>query len=235
MFARQRYVHFLIFKKYFRCAFGFAKTLHNLAGQNKNSRIMKNALKWATGLLFGICALMALSYQGFLSFLLFSFVSAVCIPPAHSWIQQKTKINLSRPAKYVAVILLWFGAALSFPKPPTSNTPLSTPKSRKPCELTFTDRRGNNYYYVATGFKPNDKDCYNYLRTFALEQRTAIIPPFTLHFLDNLPGFKAPNDKFYGSEEIRRKVIAQYIYFNGSMEDIIFDPLGYDSYKEPNQ
>lgn len=95
--------------------------------------------------------------------------------------------------------------------------------------LTFQD---NNYYYLVTGFDPKQPDCYKYIRNYISEISPNLNPPFILHFLDNLPDFKVKRGELYGSESIQKKVIAQYMYFKGSSNDVMFDPNGYGTYSE---
>jgi hypothetical protein len=97
--------------------------------------------------------------------------------------------------------------------------------------LTF---EGNNYYYLVTGFDSKQPDCYKYLRNYISEISPNLTPPFIMHFLDNLPEFKPAGGKLYGNESVEKKVIAQYMYFKGSTQDVTFDPLGYGTYTEPN-
>ncbi|MBL7779949.1 MAG: hypothetical protein JNM22_01945 [Saprospiraceae bacterium] len=92
---------------------------------------------------------------------------------------------------------------------------------------------GNNYYYLVTGFDSKQSDCYKAIRRYITEVSPNLTAPYTMHFLDNLPDFKPVAGKMYGNEAIRKKVIAQYMYFKGSKEDVMFDPVGEGIYVEP--
>lgn len=95
--------------------------------------------------------------------------------------------------------------------------------------LTFQD---NNYYYLVEGFDPKNPDCYKLVRNYIDDIKPNLTPPFTMHFLDNLPNFKPQKGRLYGNESIMKKVIAQYVYFKGSDMDVIFDPNVYGTYSE---
>lgn len=90
--------------------------------------------------------------------------------------------------------------------------------------------KGNNYYFLVSNFNHLNKDCYQVVSTYIAQVKDQIKPPFTLHFMDDLPSFKPPtDDQMYGGDAIRRRVIAQYIY---GQNEVLFDPFGYGIYIE---
>lgn len=94
---------------------------------------------------------------------------------------------------------------------------------------------GNNYYYLVTDFQPKNADCYQYIREYTQEVAPNLTKPCTLHFLDNLPDFKPSGGGMYGSESVRKKVIAQCILLPSQSPEIAFDPMGAQQYIEPTQ
>ncbi len=97
------------------------------------------------------------------------------------------------------------------------------------------EKPGGHVYFNVTGFDPQNKDCFNYLRSFGKEAALQCRLPVTIHFLDDMPQFQPPIDgKMYGTEDIRRKVILQYLLLANQQEMVYFDPLGYGKYVEPN-
>jgi hypothetical protein len=90
---------------------------------------------------------------------------------------------------------------------------------------------GDNYYVNVTNFKTKDKSCFEALRLQALS-KAYLDRPFTLHYLDNLPKFNPPASGLYGSDAIRKKVIAQAIFLPNSEPNIIFDPFGFGKYED---
>lgn len=97
------------------------------------------------------------------------------------------------------------------------------------------ERPGEHVYFNVAGFDPQNKDCFNYLTTFGKEAALHCKLPVTIHFLDDMPQFQPPADgKMYGAEEIRRKVILQYLLLANQQEMVYFDPLGYGKYVAPN-
>lgn len=93
---------------------------------------------------------------------------------------------------------------------------------------------GQNVYFNVTGFDSKDKECFLKLKKFAKDVAYGFKLPVTVHFMDNVPNFEPPaSGKFYGTEELRKKVILQYVMLANHSTQIYFDPLGYGSYVEP--
>lgn len=104
------------------------------------------------------------------------------------------------------------------------------------CSSTITPlgKFGNNVYFDVIHFDVKNKDCYTYLRDFGKTEAMKGNLPVTIHFMNQVGSFQPPADgKMYGSEEIRKSVICQYLLMGNKMEQVNFDPFGYGTYEEP--
>lgn len=101
--------------------------------------------------------------------------------------------------------------------------------------LGFTGKNvstpGNNVYMTASNFDNKNVDCWESVKAAAKDQAMSFRLPVTVHVLDDLPDFMPPPEGgFYGTDEVRKKVIAQYFVAADHSVKEIRDPLGFGNY-----
>lgn len=93
---------------------------------------------------------------------------------------------------------------------------------------------GSNVYISASNFDTNNKDCWNYLTEYVDYEAKGFRLPVTIHVLDNLPNFELPADGgFYGTDEVRQKVIYQYSLLANLQVMDTPDPMAFGKYNRP--
>jgi hypothetical protein len=99
----------------------------------------KSFIKWLAGITFIIAGFSQVSYSvlGICSFILFMCAGAICMPPILNLIEKKLRSPLISIAKYVLVIIFWFGGVyfMKINDPHVINENLTTSKIIKKEDL----------------------------------------------------------------------------------------------------
>jgi hypothetical protein len=90
---------------------------------------------------------------------------------------------------------------------------------------------GSNVYFSVHGFEPTNDKCWQLLKETADYTARGFKLPATVHFLDSLDGFKPPSIGIYGSEDVQKRVIYQYLLLADMRVIDAEDPFGYRVYR----
>lgn len=108
----------------------------------------------------------------------------------------------------------------------------STPAGCVTPKLATTTNAGGQLraYYLVPGFDPKNKACWQHLREAG--KGSPVDGPVVISFLD-AKAFTPAADGLYGSDEVRKKVVAQWVLNESAGVDMFSaDPFGYGKYTE---